>query len=734
MGQACFDESACNFDPQGSPYCLELDTVMVHTEGTLMGMTTYRLFFISAHPEDFVSAVFGDAEYPLSISTSTEFYQDPLGATTPNNIFPTLYSSFPTLQFDSWISVGIESIPDAGIGEANVNVVSAPEAPWNAEFDAGGNVAISDTVGGAWFVLNGDANGYPDQNGRVLLGQFTTDGTLSGQVNIQVFPEGQFGDEAYDLVTLEIGAPCGCVYPSTFYVDADGDGYGAEAVELCGLQEGYAVQGGDCNDGTAIAYPGNPLDLVGDGIDGNCDGNEQCFRDTDNDGYRSQDTTDTMFSPNINCSEFGEAYVYQPLDCDDENPALTVPDADGNCLTDASSADEGCGDPGACNYDPEVPAEEDNCEFLSCRGCPNPGACNYDPDAQILTEDVCDYLTCAGCTDPTATNFNPDAVIADDSDCVYTGVLAIGPISVNYNGDGGPEGTYTNEVYALLPPTAIRLKQVLGIKGGDVRLRIEPFSSVYQSSSCNFWTPHYMQATTSIGNTEFVNLDCLADSWFTIGGTIGSGPDLNPFGMDTLTFDSEPSFDSELLPLQGDTLGWEIVGDEGGVPTNRCEELNGRPGCANAVRIARITMPLGESFFFQAGLTYTVLGAGERSLTGLDFTDDSSVTSGSGGGGESDDDTSITDGEAAPINGCLDPFACNYDASANTDSGNCDYASCVGCTYPDADNYNETMTMDDGSCTFSLTSTCPFDSDANGQVGASDLLNFLGVFDTDCPE
>lgn len=736
FGQACLDESACNYNPTAGPYCLELDTVYVHGEGPLSGMTTYRLYFVSAHPMDFVSAVFGDAEYPLAIETTTSFYQDALGGTTPSGIFPTLYSTFPSLAYDSWVSIGIEAFPNTAEGEAVVSYVTSPDQAWDVSFNGGGNVAMDDAVGGAWYVLNGDANGYPDTTGRVLLGQFTTDGVLSGNINIQVFPEGQFGDDQWDIETFMIGAPCECVYPSTFYVDNDGDGYGTTPVELCGGGPGYATQGGDCNDGTALAYPGNPMDLVGDGIDGNCDGAETCFRDVDNDNYRSADTTDLIGSPfNINCSEFGEAYAYQPIDCDDTNPNLTIPDEDGNCIEDVGSAEEGCGNPLACNFDPEVPTTEDNCEFLSCRGCSNPAACNYDPEAQIQTEAICEYLSCAGCTNPEATNYNASAIISDDSDCVFAGILAIAPISTNYNGAGAPAGTYTNEVYALLPPDAIRLKRVLGVKNGETRLRIEPFSAVYQSASCDVWMPHYMDASVEVDGAEYFNGDCLADSWFTIGGTIGSGPALQAIGFDTAAVSSATEFDSELLAADGDTLGWEIVGETGGEPTNRCEELLNRPGCANAVRIARITMPLGESFFFQAGLTYTAENASaERSITGQDFTDDSSISSESGGGGEADsDDAVITDGESAPINGCLDAYACNYDASANTDSGDCDYESCAGCTYADADNYDDTMTIDDGTCTFTTGSSCPFDTTGDGLIGAADLVDFLSSFDSTCP-
>ena len=144
-------------------------------------------------------------------------------------------------------------------------------------------------------------------------------------------------------------------------------------------------------------------------------------------------------------------------------------------------------------------------------------------------------------------------------------------------------------------------------------------------------------------------------------------------------------------------------------------------------------MALGESFSFQAGLTYSIAGEGERSVSGLDITDDTSTVSDSGGGGEADsDDQIITDGEANSIYGCTDPGGCNYDSSANVDSGNCDYESCQGCTYPDASNYEEGATQDDGTCSFTMGSNCPFDTTDDGLIGAADLLDFLSVFDSPC--
>ena len=748
-GQSCSDPASCNYDPSfvAAPYVLEVDVIhqdigfIVGQLGTvdLTGYSTTRIYFKTTNPADFVSSVYGDVAEPMEISTTTEFYHALLGGVTPNGINPLLFPVYPDLAYDSWVTIGIEKTPDAGVGEAAVSTVQNSDNPWSTNFDPGngapgGNIVINDDVGGAWFNLAGEANGVPDDEGRVLLGQFTTDGDLSGNLNLQIFPSGdQVNFVKWNAV---IGADTeeDCQYLTTYYVDNDGDGYGTDPVELCGWEEGYAELPGDCNDNSAIAYPGNPEDIVGDGIDGDCDGGETCYRDIDADGYRNADETDLIGSPfNINCSEFGEAYGYQPIDCDDTNPDLKEADADGNCLEEIP-AEYGCGDPDACNYDPDAIPYEANCEYLSCQGCGNPSACNYDPEAPILNPATCDFTSCAGCTDPDATNYNPDAVIADDGTCIFFGTLAIAPVSVQYN---GPDSAfYTNEVYALLPPDAIQLIQVLGVKEGDTRLRIDPFHDFYQSSECAGWAPGLgQQVSVEVDGVTYFNPSCLWDSWFTIGGSVSGGPALTPSGFDPSTVEAQDEFDSELLAAAGDTLGWTLADPDAGVPQNHCAELSGRPGCANAVRIARFTLPIGKPFFMEAGLTYKVLGEEGRSASdGVFETSGSSVQSDGGGGGEADsDDALIVDGGTTNIvYGCLDAMACNFDPLANSDSGACDYDSCVGCTYPEAENFDETKTVDDGSCVFQGCTDpafLEFDANANEDDGSCQTPLVSGCVD-----
>lgn len=56
----------------------------------------------------------------------------------------------------------------------------------------------------------------------------------------------------------------------------------------------------------------------------------------------------------------------------------------------------------------------------------------------------------------------------------------------------------------------------------------------------------------------------------------------------------------------------------------------------------------------------------------------------------------------APVEGCIDESATNYDPDATVDDGSCIYPEqpMTGCTDSEATNYDEQATVDDGSCTY----------------------------------
>jgi predicted outer membrane repeat protein len=80
----------------------------------------------------------------------------------------------------------------------------------------------------------------------------------------------------------------------TWYADADGDGFGddSETVVSCERPEGHVLEGGDCDDADAAAFPGAD-EIAGDGVDQDCDGKDgDVPLDTDEPDYESTRTWD----------------------------------------------------------------------------------------------------------------------------------------------------------------------------------------------------------------------------------------------------------------------------------------------------------------------------------------------------------------------------------------------------------------------------------------------------------
>lgn len=197
--EGCSDPSACNYtegniDPNSSFVgpCLELDSHKVHLEGPLAGMVTYRMYFhIPDFPDYFpdyrVVGVGGESgsnySTPLVISTTTSFYQHPLGSAVSSEVLGALFDAFEELQYDSWVTIGHS--PENGPSPQTISTLTSPNQPWELIFESGENLVMDDLLGGAWFILPGDNSlGLPDNLGRVLLGQFTTDGMMYANVNV----------------------------------------------------------------------------------------------------------------------------------------------------------------------------------------------------------------------------------------------------------------------------------------------------------------------------------------------------------------------------------------------------------------------------------------------------------------------------------------------------------------------------------------------------------------------
>ena len=357
----------------------------------LTGYSTTHVYATTENSDDFVSSISGDATNPTFVNTSTSFYHAALGAGVPNGINSLLFPVYPDLAYDSWVTIGLSGTPNALAGEANVSTVQSTNNPWFTNFDPGGglpggNIAIDDEIGGAWYALNGDANGVAGDDLKVLIGQFTSTGDLDGQFYIQFFINGDGSNEFRD----------------TFY-------YGTEPlIDGCTDLEACNFNPEATNDDDSCTYPdGYPDNTV------DCDG--LCLSDADGDGVCDPDEVPGC-TDGMACNYDGAA-TDDDGSCSYAEPGL---DCDGNCLADADGdgicdGDEvpGCTDDMACNYNSEATDEDGSCTYAE-DGLDCDGNCLADADG----DGICDGDEIPGCTDDTANNYDP-AATDDDGSCDY---------------------------------------------------------------------------------------------------------------------------------------------------------------------------------------------------------------------------------------------------------------------------------------------------------------------------
>jgi hypothetical protein len=132
---------------------------------------------------------------------------------------------------------------------------------------------------------------------------------------------------------------------STWYADADGDGYGdsLSTVDSCDMPAGYSANGDDCDDNNAATNPSSYE--ICDNTDNDCDGSTDedainattWYEDGDGDGYG------TLSSTSISCDQ-ATGFSANATDCDDSNAGVnpgateTCDSVDNDC---DGSTDEG---------------------------------------------------------------------------------------------------------------------------------------------------------------------------------------------------------------------------------------------------------------------------------------------------------------------------------------------------------------------------------------------------------
>ncbi len=193
---------------------------------------------------------------------------------------------------------------------------------------------------------------------------------------------------------------------STWYIDYDGDGYGASTytTDACDQPSGWVADATDCDDTSATAYPGaaetcNGEDDDCDGLDDSTDpdvtGMTSWYADADGDGYGDASTT-------TEACEAPSGYTDDATDCDDSDSGVhpgaeeycdgVDQDCDGSVDEDgvdgdtwyADSDGDGLGDASttttACDQPSGYVADDSDCDDSDATDTDGDGSQDCDDD------------------------------------------------------------------------------------------------------------------------------------------------------------------------------------------------------------------------------------------------------------------------------------------------------------------------------------------------------------------
>ena len=206
-----------------SPFIeLSLETVDNSAGVFTNGEITYRLYAELNSGSAKILQIFADETRPHLLATTTTFYQDAVAGANlqqeinslflgpPYNTLP----GFENVGFDSWVTIGDNYDPATLVGQT-------PGFSWTG-FDASswslGGTVNSDA---ALYRVPTDAECLPDANNKILLGQFTTSGVLSGYINLAGLDAAGNGWDESNIPIPQIQVSVlGCTDSTAFNYDA----------------------------------------------------------------------------------------------------------------------------------------------------------------------------------------------------------------------------------------------------------------------------------------------------------------------------------------------------------------------------------------------------------------------------------------------------------------------------------------------------------------------------------
>jgi hypothetical protein len=695
----CTAPSADNYDPSANSdngTCVWAGGLVtglvaeVFAENGIEGTTTYRVYVEFSTDDIQMTALWGTDSFPLQFIPTTSFYQDEIGSWTSSGINPVLFPVVPSLEYDSWVTIGAAPGQTNTAGEVGM-------IAFYPEFEEGGQLNVNTYTGGSLFVLPYTSPQSVPVDGRVLIAQLTTDGAVSALANIQfrdlddnsievmglplIFPaEAVTGSgctdpeaENYDpTALLDDGS---CTYPQPSY---DGLTYElfAEDLPTQGMRT-YRVYANFTNPddqlSAVFAQDGNPLAIA----------STSPFYQNENGGAFANEINPTLFAviPDLAYDSW--------VTIGGENSALNL----NQVGTDAAAADFEAG--GAFAIDNSLGGSWFVLPDLEPLAFPDENGrvliaqlttmgqvdmtinlqyrAENGENPQVLNENLVFPDLALGCTDLTACNYD-DSAEADDGSCIY------------------PEQYYNCNFSCVNDTDGDGVCDELEVPGCT-------------DNSASNYNP---EATDEDGSCQYPGCT-------------------NP---EACNFDDEANVDDgscELPELYYDCNG-DCLNDADG--DGICDELE-IPGCTDEG--ATNYNPSATDDDGSCAFTGCTNPDADNYDPGANEYDGSCIVGGCSYANASNYDPATTyeDGSCTFL-GCMDSEATNFESFATEDDGSCIFET-PGCTYVDAENYDPAATEDDGSCVLpSGPGDCPFDSDGNGSVGSADLLDFLAQYGSPC--
>ena len=218
---------------QASARFLGTTTESVQNEFGILTVSVYAEF--DNPGADFMSVVAGTPNSPLFIQVvDGTFYQHPFGTDRAPN--PALFNQFPSLRYDTFVTIGVESFNSQSPG--NPEGRPADELHLTPGWPGFGSSVLSSVTAG-WAVKPGQPQGDPFDpvhcfpgDGRVLIGQFSTENgsAIQGVMLIQFHSDG-----VVEQATVSFGGGV----TVQWFVDDDncpGPGSGTQADPFCSIQ------------------------------------------------------------------------------------------------------------------------------------------------------------------------------------------------------------------------------------------------------------------------------------------------------------------------------------------------------------------------------------------------------------------------------------------------------------------------------------------------------------------